>query len=270
MSKLRSRLATALLAVPLAAAASLLPAAEPAFAEFRLNPPPGVSPNGQDISLLYNLISIPAILIFLVVEIALVLVIIKFRASKNPVPARFTHSTPLEVVWTVIPAILIFAVVGVSIFVLQRDFTKRADAGTSCVGDVRGDNCATDLNITVHGYQFGWKYTYEDNGGFTLTQDGVTSGDPTALVVPVNKTIRLRTRGDDVIHSWWMPDFGVKIDAVTSYDNYSWFRVSRIGTFYGACTELCGPGHWTMRIKVQSVSDSDFQAWVREQQAKKS
>src|SRR5947209_4148378 len=104
-------------------------------------------------------------------------------------------------------------------------------------------------------------------GIFNTYQEGTLAGDVTPFVVPVNKLIRLRVQGTDVIHSWWVPAISGKTDAVPGYDNFTWLKVDRVGTWRGECAELCGAGHSTMQIIVQSMSQYDYDVWVRKQQA---
>jgi cytochrome c oxidase subunit 2 len=217
--------------------------------------PQADSPNGRNLWNLYNWISIPAIIVFVGVEAALLIVIVRFRRSVRPpgyVPPQW-HGHPLiEVIWTVIPLIVI-GIIGVLSFVeLQNDFTKRTDA-------------ETQMDITITGFQFGWRYDYQPDG----VQVTSVGNQPTAMVVPVDTLIRIRTQGQDVIHSWWVPYLMGKTDAVPGYDNYSWIKPQKIGSYRGECAELCGAGHSTMQILVKVVSQDDYRAWVREQKTPK-
>jgi len=217
--------------------------------------PQADSPNGRNLWNLYNWISIPAIIIFVGVELALLIIILRFRRSVRPpgfVPPQW-HGHPLiEVVWTVIPAIVI-GIIGVLSFVeLQNDFTKRTDA-------------ETQMDITITGFQFGWRYDYQPDGVQVVSN----GNPPTAMVVPVDTLIRIRTQGQDVIHSWWVPYLMGKTDAVPGYDNYTWIKPQKIGNYRGECAELCGAGHSTMQILVKVVSQDDYRAWVQAQKAPK-
>jgi len=219
--------------------------------------PDPVSPNGTNIFNLYLLISPIAIGVFVVVEILLLVAIVKFRRAKRPlgfIPPQFHGSTVLEVVWTLVPLAIVLAIAGVSMVELAKDFQASADT------------FQYDDEITVTGYQFGWQYDYR-NDGITLKVDGVTTGDVAPLVVPTGKTIRLRFQGRDVIHSWWVPAISGKTDAVPGYDNFSWLKISRPGTWRGECAELCGVGHATMQIRVQAVDQAAFDQWVAKQKA---
>ena len=215
--------------------------------------PTPVSPNGQGIFNTYIGISIPAIIIFVGVEAALLWVVIKYRRSRQPadyVPPQIHGNTRLEWAWTAAPLIVVLAIAGYSFNELQKDFQPVSNY---------------DFEIVVSGHQFGWNYEYPQ--GFTIHQEGTLAGDVTPFVVPVNKLIRLRVQGTDVIHSWWVPAISGKTDAVPGYDNFTWLKVDTVGKWKGECAELCGAGHSTMQIIVQSMSQYDYDVWVRKQQA---
>jgi len=215
--------------------------------------PAPVSPNGQGIYNTYIGISIPAIIIFIGVELALLWVVIRYRRSKQPagyIPPQIHGNTRLEWAWTAAPLIVVLAIAGYSFAELQKDFQPVT---------------TYDFEIAVSGHQFGWSYTYPE--GFTVHQEGTLAGDVTPFVVPVNKLIRLRLQGTDVIHSWWVPAISGKTDAVPGYDNFTWLKIDTVGTWRGECAELCGAGHSTMQIIVQSMSQYDYERWVRQQLA---
>jgi cytochrome c oxidase subunit 2 len=222
--------------------------------------PTPVSPNGQNIYTLYQLIAIPAILIFLLVEVLLAIIIFRYRRSHLPldyVPPQTHGNTVLEITWTIIPLIIVLAIAGLSFRELLIDFAPSAYA-------------SKDMTIDVSGYQFGWKYTYEDlQGGdgkpLEVNQPGVTQGDPVPLVVPVGKLVRLNIHSENVIHSWWVPAISGKTDAVPGYLNSTYLKIDRPGKWRGECAELCGAGHYTMQIEVQAMNQSDFDAWVQKQ-----
>lgn len=215
--------------------------------------PTPVSPNGQDIYNLYELISIPAIVIFLGVELALLWVVIRYRRSRLPVgyvPPQVHGNTPLEVVWTAIPLAIVLAIAGISFNVLQKDFQPVSNP---------------QMEVTISGHQFGWDYDYEN--GVVVHEEGTLNGDVTPFVVPTNTLIRLRLRGTDVIHSWWVPAISGKTDAVPGYDNFAWMKIDQPGKWRGECAELCGAGHATMQIIVQAMYPSDFDQWMASQKA---
>lgn len=220
--------------------------------------PDPVSPNGVNLYNLYIWISIPAIIIFLGVEIAILYSIFNFRRSKRPVgfiPPQWHGNTTVEIVWTVVPLIIVLAIAGLSTAVLYRDYQSAPGL----------TNFHADLDVKVDAYQFGWRYTYPN--GYVLNQPGTATGTVPPFVVPVGQVVRLRLVGTDVIHSWWVPDIEGKQDAVPGYDNYTWFKIDQPGEWRGECAELCGAGHYTMQIRVKAVSPDQFTAWLDQQQA---
>lgn len=206
------------------------------------------------------LIIISAITLF--VAALLVYVLVRFRASKNPVPSKLTHHTGLEVAWTVIP-VVILAVIAVPSFRVLYYMDKAPNA---------------EMTIKVTGYQWYWGYEYPDHGGiqfdsFMLPAEQVTNPNLRLLevdqrvVVPVGTDIRVLVTAADVIHAWAVPAFGVKKDAVPGRLNETWFRADREGVYYGQCSEICGVNHAFMPIAVEVVSKEAFQAWVEKKQA---
>jgi len=182
----------------------------------------------------------------------LIVVVVKFNARANPVPSRTTHNTLIEVAWTLIPVLILvsIAVPSFRLLFLQLDIPK------------------ADLTIKATGKQWYWTYAYPDNGKFEfdslLAQDKQPRllGVDNEMVVPVNKVVRVQTTGADVIHSFAVPAFGIKIDAVPGRLNETWFKATKTGMFYGQCSELCGKDHAFMPIAVRVVSDQEFAAWV--------
>jgi cytochrome c oxidase subunit II len=215
--------------------------------------PTPVSPNGQNIYNLYEIISIPAIVVFIGVEAALLWVVLRYRRAKQPagyVPPQIHGNNTLEVAWTVLPLAIVLGIAGYSFYELQRDFQPITNQ---------------DMEVTVRGHQFGWTYTYTE--GFTVDQEGTLSGDVTPFVVPTHKLVRLVFEGTDVIHSWWVPAISGKTDAVPGYSNYSWLKIDQAGTWRGECAELCGAGHSTMQIIVVAMDQPQYDQWVKQQQA---
>jgi len=214
----------------------------------------------------HNMILMPIITVITIFVLLLLLYIVfRFRASKNPVPSKTTHHTGLEIAWTVIP-ILILIVISIPSFKLlykQLDLPK------------------TDLTIKAIGHQWYWSYEYPDNGNFTFDANMIQTADlkpgqlrlletDNEVVVPVGKNIRIQITSTDVIHSWTVPSFGIKHDAVPGRINESWFNIDadKPGIYYGQCSELCGTAHAFMPIKVRAVTEPEFQAWVAEAQKK--
>ena len=215
--------------------------------------PEPVSPNGKNIYDIYIGISIPAIIIFLAVEIALLWVVIRYRRSRQPagyVPPQVHGHFGLEIAWTIAPLIVVLGIAGYSFAELQRDFTPVVNP---------------QMTVIVSGHQFGWDYRYDN--GIVVHQDGTLVGDVTPFVVPTNTLIKLVFQGTDVIHSWWVPAISGKTDAVPGYDNYSWMKIEKPGMWRGECAELCGTGHGTMQIIVQAMDQHDYDVWVRVQQS---
>jgi cytochrome c oxidase subunit 2 len=193
----------------------------------------------------------------------LVIVIVRFNARANPTPSRTTHNTLIEVLWTVVPVVILFAIAipSFKLLFLELDVPK------------------PDLTIKATGKQWFWSYSYPDNGNFEfdslmVQEKDLKPGQPRLLtadnemVVPVNKVVHVLVTGADVIHSFTVPSFGVRIDAVPGRLNETWFKATIEGTYYGQCSELCGKDHSFMPIMVRVVKDNDFTAWVDEAKKK--
>ena len=212
----------------------------------------------DDITSFHNWLLITITLITLFVLALLVIIVVKFNAKANPVPSRTTHNTLIEVAWTLIPVLILVAIAVPSfrLLFLELDIPK------------------ADLTIKATGKQWYWSYAYPDNGKFEF--DSLLACDEARqkcqeprlltvdneVVVPVNKVVRVETTGADVIHSFAVPAFGIKIDAIPGRLNETWFRANKVGVYYGQCSELCGKDHAYMPIAVRVVSDQDFAAWV--------
>lgn len=214
----------------------------------------------------HNMILMPIITgISVLVMLLLLYILIRFRASRNPVPSKTTHHTGLEIAWTVIP-ILILIIISIPSFKLLY---KQLDLPQ------------TDLTIRAIGHQWYWSYEYPDNGNFTFDANMIQTADlkpgqlrlletDNEVVIPVGKNIRVQITSTDVIHAWTIPSFGIKHDAVPGRVNESWFNVDadKPGIYYGQCSELCGTAHAFMPIKVRAVPQAEFDAWVAEAQKK--
>jgi cytochrome c oxidase subunit II len=213
--------------------------------------PTPVSPNGQGIYNTYIGISIPAIIIFIGTEAAIVWVILRYRRSRQPAgykPPQIHGNNKLEVGWTLAPLAVVLAISVYSFLELQKDFQPITNQ---------------DMTVTVSGHQFGWNYDY--GNGVVIHQEGTLTGDVTPFVVPTHTLVRLVFKGTDVIHSWWVPAISGKTDAVPGYDNYSWLKIDQTGKWRGQCTELCGVGHSTMQIIVQAMDKPDYDQWMLQQ-----
>ncbi len=204
---------------------------------------------------------ITAIVLFVLV--LLVIVVVRFNERANPVPSKTSHNTMIEVAWTVVPVLILVAIAIPSFRLLHLELNIPKP----------------DLTVKVTGHQWYWSYEYPDNGGFgfdsyLVAEKDLKPGQPRLLavdnevVVPINKNIRIQVTAADVIHSFAVPSFGVKIDAMPGRLNESWFKITREGVYYGQCSELCGRDHAFMPIAVRAVSEADFNAWVAQAKAK--
>ncbi len=216
-----------------------------------------VTPVMDDLVFMHDYILLPIITAISVFVLFLILYAVwKFKASKNPNPTKTSHNTLLEVLWTVIPC-LILVVIAIPSFKLlyKQDVIPKAD-----------------ITIKAIGYQWYWGYEYPDQkiafeASMIETKD-LKPGQPRLLatdrhvVVPVNKVVKVLITANDVLHAWALPAFGVKRDAVPGRINETWFRAEKEGIFYGQCSELCGIKHAFMPITVEVVSEQKYKEWV--------
>jgi cytochrome c oxidase subunit 2 len=218
------------------------------------------SPVMVDINWFHNILLgiITAITAF--VLILLLVVMVRFNARANPNPSRTTHNAVIEVAWTILPVVILVAIAVPSfrLLFLQLDPPK------------------ADLTVKATGKQWYWSYNYPDNGNFEfdsilVADKELKPGQPRLLtvdnemVVPVNKVVHVLVTGADVIHSFAVPSFGIKIDAVPGRLNDTWFKATSEGRFHGQCSELCGKDHAFMPITVRVVNDAEFTAWVAQE-----
>lgn len=194
----------------------------------------------------------------------LLIVILRYNSRSNPVPARFTHNTPVEIVWTLVPVLILVAIGAFSLPALFRSQEMPADP---------------DVVIKAIGNQWYWSYEYPENGisfdsimltreelaDYGYAEDEYLLATDTAVVVPVGQTVLLQVTANDVIHSWTIPAFAVKQDAVPGRIAQAWFNVEQEGIYFGQCSELCGINHAYMPIVVKAVSPEVYAAWVAEQ-----
>jgi cytochrome c oxidase subunit II len=198
-------------------------------------------------------------LITIFVMALLAYVIIKFNARANPVPTRTTHNTLIEVIWTVVP-VLILVIIAIPSFKLMyyMDRTQKAD-----------------MTIKVTGHQWYWSYEYPDAGDVGFDSNIIAEKDlkpgqkrlldvDNRLVVPVGENVRVLIAGSDVMHSWFIPSFGVQMYAVVGRLNETWFNVEHEGVYYGQCNQICGVNHAFMPIVVEAVSKDAFAKWIGE------
>lgn len=232
--------------------------AAPGIAEdWQLGFQDAVTPVMREITSFHNFILYIITAVSVFVLVLLVWVMVKFNAKANPTPSRTTHNSLIEVLWTVIPILilLIIAIPSFRLLYLQRDLPK------------------IDMTIKATASQWFWTYDYPDHGDLSfdavMVEDAdLQPGQPRLLttdnvvVVPVNKTVRVIVTSNAVMHNWAMPSFGVKMDAIPGRLNETWFRAEQTGIFYGQCSELCGVRHAFMPINVKVVTEAEFAAWL--------
>lgn len=246
--------------------------AGPALADFELNMTPGASGISREVYSLHMLILWICVAIGILVFGAIIYSVIKFRRSKGAVAAQFHHSTTVEIVWTIIPMLILIAI---------------AIPATRVLVEME-DTSNADLTIKVTGYQWRWGYDYLDEGiSFISSMDERSNlarqRNPTIqprdvenyllevdnpLVIPVGKKVRFLLTSNDVIHSWWVPALGWKRDAIPGFVNEKWTKIEQPGIYRGQCAELCGRDHAFMPIVLRAVPEDEYQAWVQQQKAK--
>jgi cytochrome c oxidase subunit 2 len=221
------------------------------------------TPVMESINSLHNLLLVIIIAISVFVLALLLYCIVRFRESANPNPSKTSHNTVIEVIWTVVPVIILVVIAIPSFRLLYfSDVIPEAD-----------------MTLSATGHQWYWSYQYPDHGNFgfdstMVPDDELKPGQKRLLsvdnpvVVPVGATVRVQLSAADVLHAWAVPSFGVKTDTVPGRLNETWFRVTREGTYYGQCSELCGVNHGYMPIEIRVVSQQAFDAWVVEAQQK--
>ncbi len=242
-----------------------------AFAEYGLNLKPGVTPISHEAYDLHMLILWICVAIAVVVFGAMLISVIFHRKSRGAVASQFHESTAVEMIWTVVPFVILVA--------MAIPATKALI--------IMEDTSDSDISIKVTGYQWKWGYEYmgegvsfisaldpkhfeareRDSGIDVTTIDNYLLEVDNPIVVPVNKKVRLLVTSNDVIHAWWVPELGMKKDAVPGYINEMWFNVEKEGTYRGQCTELCGKDHGYMPIVVIAKSEADYASWLTEQKA---
>lgn len=212
---------------------------------------------------LHNSLTVAMAVISVIVLALLAWIIFRYNAKANPVPSKTTHNTLIEIIWTVVPILIL-----VGIAIPSIDLHYYMDKPVK-----------PDMTLKIVGYQWYWHYEYPDHGGFGFDSYMVEEKDlrkgqrrllevDNEVVVPVNTTVLVQMTGGDVIHAWAMPAFGVKKDAMPGRLNETWFRAEKKGVFYGQCSELCGVKHGFMPIRVRVVSKKEFKDWVKEAKAK--
>jgi cytochrome c oxidase subunit II len=248
-------------------ASLLLPSA--ALANF-FTPKSGGSPNADQIASLYKIILYIAAVVFVIVEGALVYSVFRFRARKSRLAAQIHGNTPLEIGWTVAAA-LILVVLTVVTFVKLPSIINPPNSGTAAtfltasVTEPSPPN-GKKLTICVQGRQYIWRYTY-GNGCLNNAFAAKLPYSYTEMYAPANTTVVLDIQSIDVIHSWWVPSLGGKVDAVPGYTTYTWFKAPHAGALYhGQCAQLCGDQHAYMDAQVKVLSPAQYQEWVSSQE----
>lgn len=275
----RRRLACAL------ALATLIALALPASAlALRITPESGGSPNADEISTLYEIVLYIAIVIFVVVEGALVYSLVKFRWRKGAKAAQIHGNTRLELGWT-IGAAVILVVLATITFVKLPDILDPPNGGPNGLAVASADSApggsravlsasttapsppnGKKITITVTGRQYIWRYTYGPDFGSPYSYE--------TMVAPADTVVVLKVQATDVIHSWWIPEMGGKFDAVPGYTNWTWFKAPmpkdpvRGKVYTGQCAEFCGRHHANMLARVRVVSPATFRAWLAGQKAR--
>jgi len=218
------------------------------------------TPVMEELTLFHDWLLVIISVITVFVLVLLLICMVRFNRRSNPTPSRTTHNTLIEVIWTVVPIMILtgIAIPSFKLLFYQQNIPP------------------ADLTIKAQGNQWYWNYSYPDNGKFEFDSRMLDDNDrpkqkpnePRLLavdndvVVPVNKVVRVQVTGADVIHSFAVPSFGVKIDAIPGRLNETWFKATREGVYYGQCSELCGKDHAFMPIAVRVVSDQEFASWT--------
>ncbi len=211
----------------------------------------------HDYMLLPIITGITVFVLFLVIYAC-----VRYRASRNPVASRTSHNTFIEIIWTLVPCLILIIMAVPSFKILyEQDEVPPAD-----------------VTIKAIGYQWYWGYEYPDENiifeSYMIEEQDLKPGQPRLLtvdneiVVPVNKVVKVLITANDVLHAWALPSFGVKRDAVPGRINETWFKAEKEGTYYGQCSELCGIKHAFMPITVKVVSEEDYQEWLSEARVK--
>jgi cytochrome c oxidase subunit 2 len=212
----------------------------------------------------HNIILLPIITVITLLVLGLLIwIVVRYNKKANPIPAKFSHNTTIEIIWTLVP-VLILMVIAIFSFRLLFHYN---------------DMPKPYMTVKAVGYQWYWGYEYPDQEvseivSLPLTKEQADAkkvpyllAADNAMVVPVNKVVRVQVTGADVIHAFALPAFGLKIDAIPGRLNETWFKAERTGVFYGQCSELCGVDHANMPIEIHVVTQAQFEAWVASKKA---
>jgi cytochrome c oxidase subunit 2 len=228
----------------------------------------GGSPNANQIDSLWKILLYMAAFVFVIVEGALVYSLYRFRAKRGAVAAQIHGNTRLEIGWTVAAALILVVLTVVTFVKLPSIINPpNSDANglvlTAGLGKPNPPN-GQKLTVCVQGRQFIWRYVYGPN----CLNNAFTAKLPysyTTMEVPEHTTVVLKIQSNDVIHSWWVPSLGGKVDAVPGYTTYTWFKALHTGNFRGQCAQLCGTNHAAMIAYVKVVTPAQYAAWVKTQ-----
>jgi len=221
-----------------------------------------VTPVKKEMHDFHNLLMIIITSITVFVLALLLYVMFRFNAKSNPEPSKTTHNAVIEVIWTVVP-LAILVVIALPSFKMLYYMDRVVDP---------------EMTLEVEGYQWGWTYRYPDHGEIEFNSDMIRKADMAEyipdgggrrlletynpVVLPVDTNIEILVTSRDVLHSWAMPSFGIKTDAVPGRTNHTWARIEKKGVYYGQCSEICGEGHAFMPISIYAVSKKEFQNWT--------
>jgi len=264
----RPRLRSAIPVLVLVLVASLV-IAPAALANF-IEPKSGGSPNANQIHSLYNIVLYVAAIVAVLVEGALIYSVWRFRAKRSPVAAQIHGNTRLEIGWTVAAA-LILVVLTVVTFIKLPSIINPPNSDANGLVLSASLNTPTPPNgkkitICIQGRQFIWRYVYRNDCLKDSFSPKLAPYSYTTMVVPEHTTIVLAIQSTDVIHSWWVPSLGGKVDAVPGYTSYTWFKALHTGLFHGQCAQLCGTNHASMVAFVKVVTPQQYTAWLARQQ----
>ncbi len=257
MYKKLKTLSIALISMITASLASFAHAAEGEPVPWQMGFQPAASMSATRIDDFHTLLLWIITAIALFVLVLLIWVIVRYNSKVNPVPAQFTHNVMIEVLWTVIPVVILIIIAIPSFKILYLN--------DSVVNP--------EMTLKITGRQWYWDYEYPDQDGIAFSSymiaDKEITSDQTRLlsttnpvILPIDTNIVFQITGGDVLHSWTIPAFGVKMDAVPGRLNETWVRIDKPGTYYGQCSELCGKDHAYMPIEIHAVSKEEFEAWV--------
>lgn len=234
---------------------------DPAFANGPVNWAFGFQPSAtssaERIHEFHDLLMVIITGITVFVTLLLAYVAVRYSKRVNKVPSKVTHNVMLEIIWTVLPIVLLI-IIAIPSFKILYENDRIVEP---------------EMTLKITGYQWYWGYEYPDQGGLTFDSRMVATEDlrpdqeillstDNVVVLPIETDIAILVTSNDVIHAWAIPAFGVKIDTVPGRTNETWFRINRVGIYYGQCSELCGKDHSFMPIEVHAVTKEEFKAWV--------